>query len=47
MEDFVINMAVSTVLLLLKNPSKARRWTSVLMKLRDALIALDLKAANK
>lgn len=41
-EDIVISQALATLLLVIKNPSKVKRLKSGLIKLRDALVALNL-----
>jgi len=42
MEDLVIAMALTTLLSVVKNPSKVKKLKGALTKLRDALIALNL-----
>lgn len=39
-EDFMITQAISTILLLLRNKQRAKKWTPAIRKLRDACIAI-------
>lgn len=41
-EDIVISQALSTLLLVIKNPGKVKKLKAALIKVRDALIALNL-----
>lgn len=37
-EDFLINTAISTILLAIKNPKKTKKWKSALVKIAKAVM---------